>query len=133
VERETRHNPRLDDEMKKEVASITHGSPTDSRAEEFREAEPPVDGDAGVDFKRDETLPLTKDGPSPVEFEERSELARWLNPSAFPGDRQSLIDAAKENQAPDSVLEKLSRLPEGKYENVNEVWTALGGREESRF
>jgi hypothetical protein len=133
VERETKHNPRLDDEMKKEVASITHGSPTDSRAQEFREAEPPADGDAAVDFKRDETVPLTKDGLSPAEIEERSELARWLKPSAFPGDRQTLIDAARENQAPDAVLERLSGLPEGKYENVNELWTSLGGREESRF
>lgn len=133
MERETKHNPRLDDEMKKEVASVTHGSPTDSRGQEFREAEPPADGDAAVDFKRDETVPLTKDGPSPAEFEERSELARWLNPSVFPGDRQALIDKATENHAPDSVLSRLARLPEGNFENVNDVWTALGGREESRF
>ncbi len=133
MERETKHNPRLDDVMKKEVASITHGSPTDSRAQEFREAEPPADGDAPVDFKRDETVPLTKGGPSPAEIEERSEMARWLKPSAFPGDRQTLLDAARENQAPDAVLERLSGLPEGNYENVNELWTVLGGREEKRF
>jgi hypothetical protein len=35
----TKHSARLDDELKKEVGSLTHGSPAESRKEEWREQE----------------------------------------------------------------------------------------------
>lgn len=38
-----KHSPRLDDEMEKEVSSITRGSPIEARADEFRMKEPSGD------------------------------------------------------------------------------------------
>lgn len=60
-------------------------------------------------------------------LEERSEIARFLGTSAFPGDRESLVAVAVGNEATDHVLAELQRLPGGQtFENVQDVVTALG-------
>jgi hypothetical protein len=106
-----------------------------TRAEEWREAEPSGEdqptGDRG-------TIPEdrrgTPDGMSSDDVEARSDIARFLGLSAFPGDRESLMRAARDNQAPDSVLGPLQSLPSGEqFENVQDVVRALGmGTEQHR-
>lgn len=124
------HGPRLDDEMAHEVRGVVQGRPG-GRAEEWREAEP-----SGEDQPAGTLVPEldaghrggAPAGMSPDEREARSRLGRYLNRSAFPADRATLTAAARAAQAPDDVLGWLSQLaPEGRYQTVSEVWTALGG------
>jgi hypothetical protein len=60
--RSEKHNPRLDDEMKRETKSLVRGAPVEARAEESREQEGPADG---------EPTPQSIISPPPPE-EERS-------------------------------------------------------------
>lgn len=113
-----KHGPRLDDEMKSEVSGLQQGEPIDPRAEEWHISEPPEDDD--------ELAPGT-------ETEARSELARYIRPRRFPARREDLIVEAKEQNAPDEIVDLLSRLPaQASFTNVAEVWEALGGGREHR-
>jgi hypothetical protein len=111
-------NPRVDAELGQETEGLQRGAPVDSRAEEYRSQE-----EGGDDQPAPDTRPEVE-----TEIEARSELARFLEPSAFPADREALLAAAREQQAPDPVLALLSGLPEGQtFANVEQVWEALGG------
>lgn len=60
--------------------------------------------------------------------EERSALARSIDPSVFPAHRDELIECAERHFAPEPVLERLRSLPDDRqYDNVQEVWEASGG------
>lgn len=122
----TKHSPRLDDELKKEVGSLIHGSPAESRKEEWREQEGAADGEREPSSRTVDPTALGPDGPSA-----RAELSRHLRRSAFPGDREALVAEAEQNDAPEPVLLALRRLPEGtKFATVYDVWEALGGEVE---
>ncbi|KQX62926.1 hypothetical protein ASD06_11975 [Angustibacter sp. Root456] len=71
---------------------------------------------------------------TPADVEERSQLARFLDPSAFPASGEELVAAAQANQAPDVVVDRLRRLPAGEqFENTQDVARAAGlGTEERR-
>lgn len=132
MERNTTHGFRIDDAMAKETASLTKGAPIESRVEEWREAEPsgedqPVaDGILNGDAR-------AAGGMGHDELELRSELAKRLRKSAFPANRQTLEEIAREEQAPGPILDLLRRLPDGRtYENTQDVWTTLGGHVEER-
>jgi Protein of unknown function (DUF2795) len=120
-----KYSPRLDDELKKEVGSLTRGSPAESRKEEWREQEGAAD---------DEREPSSRTGDpgalGPDNETARAELSRHLRLSAFPGDRESLLAEAEANAAPEPVLAALGRLPDGSFDTVYEVWEALGGKVE---
>ncbi len=63
----------------------------------------------------------------------RTELAASLQPSVFPAGKEELLASAQEMGATPSVIEALGRLPDGQtFENVQQVWTALGGTSEQR-
>jgi Protein of unknown function (DUF2795) len=120
--------------MAHETRGVVQGGPVGARAEEWREAEP-----AGEDQPDDSLVPEpgaghrggAPIGMTPDEREARSRLGRYLNRSAFPADRAALTAAARAAQAPDDVLGALARLaPDGRYQTVSEVWTALGGASE---
>jgi len=114
-----KHGPRLDDELKHEVAGLQQGAPVEPRAEEWRTPEPP-DEDA------DEQAPGTA-------TEARSELARYLRPSRFPARREDLLTEAVDQNAPDEIVDRLRRLPgDVAFDNVADVWVALGGGRERR-
>lgn len=111
-------NPRVDAELKQETEGMQRGAPVDSRAEEYRKQE-----DGADDLPAPDARPEVD-----TSVEARSELARHLEPSAFPADRDALLAAAGEQDAPDGVIGLLSGLPEGQtFQNVEEVWEALGG------
>lgn len=118
-----RHGPRVDDDLENLTQSMTRGAPLESRAEEEREQEGPAEGDPVPD--------AVLDGRDD-EFQLRSEIARHLEPSAFPASRSELIDVARRERAPDEVLRLLEWLPDRRYENVASVWEALGGHRELR-
>ena len=128
-----KHSPRVDDELDHETRSLQQGSPVESRVEEHREQEGPGDGqptpDARLSGARASAASLDLD-----DAETRADIARFLTPSAFPADREALLADAAGNHATTEVLERLQVLPAGRaYENVQDVWSALGGAVEHRF
>ena len=128
-----KHSPRVDEEMDRETRSLQQGAPVESRVEEHREQEGPGDGqptpDARLSGGRATAASLDLD-----DAETRADIARFLTPSAFPADRDALLTDAEANNAPAEVVERLQALPAGRaYENVQDIWAALGGTVEHRF
>ncbi|MFC0526959.1 DUF2795 domain-containing protein [Phytohabitans kaempferiae] len=128
----SKHGPRLDEEMAREVRGTVQGV-AGSRAEEWREPEP-----AGEDQPEATGVPAgdrragAPQGMTDQEVEQRSRLGRYLELSALPADREHLRHTAEKNQAPDDVIDALNRLPAGRtYETVSEVWATLGHANES--
>ena len=128
-----KHSPRVDEELDHETQSLQQGAPVESRVEEHREQEGPGEDqptpDARLTGGRATAASLDLD-----DAEARADIARFLTPSTFPADREALLADAQDNQAPAEVLERLQALPAGRaYENVQDVWAALGGTVEHRF
>jgi hypothetical protein len=128
-----KHGPRLDDDLHDDTRSLEQGAPVEARVEEGREQEGPADDqptpDARLAGGRATAASLDLD-----DAEARADLARFLNPSTFPADRAALLADASGNQASVRVLERLQALPAGRtFQNVQEVWVALGGMVEHRF
>jgi Protein of unknown function (DUF2795) len=121
-----RHNPRLDDELKRETESLVRGAPVESRAEEWREKEGSADGE------REPSARTRAGGIGADEVAQRTNLSRHLRLSVFPAERQALLDEAESNNAPSEVLADLRRLPAGViFGTVHEVWAALTGTVET--
>jgi Protein of unknown function (DUF2795) len=128
-----KHGPRLDDDLHDDTRSLEQGAPVEARVEEEREQEGPADDqptpEARLAGGRATAASLDLD-----DAEARADLARFLNPSTFPADREALLADATGNQAPAVVLERIQALPAGRtFQNVQEVWVALGGTVEHRF
>ena len=126
-----KHSPRVDEELDHETRSLQQGAPIESRVEEFREQEGPGEDQPTPEprLSEDRTGSLDLD-----DAEVRSDIARYLDPSAFPADREGLVANAEANNAPEAVLERLQALPAGRtYEAMPDVWAALGGTVEHRF
>jgi len=63
----------------------------------------------------------------------RSDMARFLQPSAFPAKKSAVVASARKDEAPGHVLAELERLPaDVEFSNVAAVWEALGHRTEHR-
>jgi Protein of unknown function (DUF2795) len=129
----SKHGPRVDEEMDREVSGTVHGT-AGSRVEEWRQPEPP-----GEDQPEATTAPVgetragTPFGMTADDVEQRSRLARYIGLSALPGDRDALRRSAEDNEAPDDVLAQLARLPaDTEFQNVAEVWAALGHSNEAQ-
>ncbi|WP_059008937.1 DUF2795 domain-containing protein [Streptomyces specialis] len=120
-----RLNVHRDDVMKHELQGMLRGDhPT--RAEEWRDQEPPAEDDPDlVDG------PVPPRGATTTEEAEneafRFELARHLRRSVFPAERGELLSVLSETHAPDRLVETVEELPPGHaYANVQEVADALG-------
>lgn len=117
TERSAQHGPRIDEAMQDELQGLVRGAPAETRAREDLEPEPtevPVAGASPGDEEHRQVV-------------QRSELARFLRPSAFPGRADTLLAVAREEQAPDAVLDQLESLPRGPvYATLGEIWETLG-------
>lgn len=114
----TKHGPNLDEQMGSEAEVSNEDQGAASRAEEGRIMEDAVD--RPLSDLREET--------------QRSILARYLRPSTFPADKESILQEARANHALEGVLRALEALPQqAQFENVGAVWEAVGGDAESRF
>ncbi|MEU6851863.1 DUF2795 domain-containing protein [Actinacidiphila alni] len=73
-------------------------------------------------------------GMTPQDVIVRSELARHLERSVYPADRDTLLASLRRHQAPDGLTALVSRLPAADtYPNLQGVVTALGlGAERGR-
>jgi hypothetical protein len=124
-DRNTQHGSRLDEAMEAEVEGLVRGAPIDTRARDDLGTEP-LDDDATP-------LPDPEDELHHREVLGRSDLARFLRPSAFPADADTLLDIAREEHAPAEVLAEIDALARGRdYVTVGEVWAALGHEPEHR-
>ncbi|MGQ5264366.1 DUF2795 domain-containing protein [Micromonospora sp. ZYX-F-536] len=130
----SKHGPRIDEQMSQEVSGLVQGPGTGgSRVEESRVPEP-----AGEDQPEATTAPAGElrtgapKGMSSEDVEQRSRLGRFITMSALPGDRATLIANARDNEAPDDIVAALERLPEStRYQTISEVWAALGNKNET--
>jgi len=114
-----KHASRLDDELERETRSIEQGAPVEARAQEGRQAEAAGDDESHPDAR------LSSPGGDVDRdaLEERSELAMFLQPAAFPGRKGDLLASAREQHAPGGIIARLERLPDDReYENVQAVW-----------
>jgi len=84
----------------------------------------------------DGTVTSSAMGPAEQTHDEalaRSDMARFLQPSAFPARKSAIVASAREDDAPGQVLAQLERLPaDVEFSNVAAVWEALGHRTEHR-
>jgi hypothetical protein len=118
----------MDEALAEAAEPMERGGPETGRVEDFRLQEspgtgtpPPDPADAGEDG----------DALTPFGVRARSELARHLEPSVFPADREALLGSVRDRPGAEEVATALGRLPEGRqFANVQEVWEALGGGED---
>lgn len=122
------NSPRRDDELAAETRGYTQGAAGTPRVEEWHEPEPPGEDQPAAS----EIDPTAGAGGSPpgmdaADVAGRSELARFLSPSAFPGDRAALLASARDNDAPEQIVRQVEALPgDREYVNVSAAWEALG-------
>ena len=130
-----KHTPRIDENLKSETRSMVQGSPVEARAEEYREQEGPGEGEPVPDARLVGGRTAGNAGqPTDEELEARAEIARHLDPSVFPADREALLGSARANHAPAWITDLLSALPDGRtHPNTESVWETLGGTVERRF
>jgi hypothetical protein len=121
-----KHSPRIDDELKHDDASLTHGSGVEARSQDAR-AEQDTETLPNPADRRDlRDVPGTD--MTTDDIDARSKLAMAVSSASFPADRSTLVTAAEGAFAGDDVLGRLRRLPDGRpFENVEAVWEALGG------
>jgi Protein of unknown function (DUF2795) len=117
------HGPIMDDELRRQTESLERGAPVESRSEEEREEASPTEGEPASDQRLQGGRPAGLD-----DVEARSELARFLQPSVFPADRDGLLRSVAETDAPQSIVRAIRSLPDSKvYDNVQSVWEDLTG------
>lgn len=135
MERSSKHGARRDEALQHDVEGMLR-SGRSTHSEDFVDPEPPADDEPSVTRSPDEPLiggtPEELSGP---EVDTRAQLADALRRSAFPNDAEGLLTAARERGAPERIVAELAKLPDGaEYQNVGEVWRALGhDTEEHRF
>ena len=125
-----KHSSMVDEALKHETASIVQGD-KEARSDEFREQEGPAEGEPTPDARLRGGGEIPGVGLSLDDIEGRSELARFLEHRQFPARPEELAAHARERHAPDGVVDQLRQAPDRLYENVAEVWAALGGRNET--
>ncbi|HEY0533599.1 MAG TPA: DUF2795 domain-containing protein [Actinoplanes sp.] len=104
----SKHSARVDDEMADEVRGTVQGT-AGGRAEDWHMAEPSGEDQPAVSVVPDTANDFSRFG---------SYLGR-----VFPADRETLLASAREFEAPDDVIDRLSALPPGRiYQNAAEVW-----------
>ena len=123
MERESaKHSPRIDEQMKVSGRRDFERTTSDDLLPGEEMADPV---NANVDYS-----PEAAAIPD-AEVEARSELARYAAPADWPADKDTLLEVAQSDFAPDRVIERLSQLPDGeRFENVAAVWEATGGATE---
>lgn len=123
MDENTKHSPRVDEELHHETRSIEQGEPVEAHTrEDLHQEDLPPDA-----ANRPEGVG-TPVGLGPADVEDRARVASALRPSAFPATRDRLLEAGVDEQAPPDILEALRRLPAGVvYQHFEDVWEALGG------
>lgn len=106
MERNDKNSRRLDEQRQHEVQGLVQGAPVSSR-EDFKEQEGIGPLEPG---RRPETAEAVGDQPSIDEATVRAEFIRWLRPGDLPTTAPDLAAAAREDSAPDWVVQALETL-----------------------
>jgi hypothetical protein len=115
-----KHSPVREDHPRKESESLIRGGGA-TRTE----------GDGSGGRSTPPEHPGAPRGMSPADVARRAELTRHLPPSEFPADRGRLLAHLRTRRAPDSVVDAISGLPEGReFQSLGEVVRAIGVRTE---
>ncbi len=123
-----------DDRLKSATEGMMRANRS-THAQEWKDPEPSGEDQPDVDHQPHGTMTGgMPNGMNASDVEDRSQLATYLG-RVYPADRETLLDAARRNSAPDRFLAELASLPEQHtFDNVQEVWAALGhGVEDHRF
>jgi hypothetical protein len=127
VQRRSDKVNRLEDEqLKHEAEPLVRGAAI--ARDDWRDQEAPGDDEPLADQSRRPDLDQ-ESGSSLTQrdVQERSEIARFIEPHVFPAHRDDLIDSAHAQGATVSVLSCLDALPgDRQYDNGQDVWMALG-------
>src|SRR3954467_15504092 len=125
-------SPRLDEQMQHETEGLVRSGRSTS-AEEWKDPEPSGEDQPDADRVPDGTLVGgTPAGMTADDVEGRAELATYIGKDAYPVVRAQVIDLVMERQAPDRIIDLVKNLPSDReYQNINEIWTAVGGNVES--
>lgn len=109
-----KHSPHVDEELKSSRHNGEAGTRHDGRPEE---------GDMEVLRESGEGSPGPKEDPH---VGVRAEVARFLGPAAFPGNKGRLIAVARDHNVTDDVLRLLDDLPSDRtFETTQDVVDAL--------
>ena len=118
----SKHGPQRDDELEREDREITHtGEP--QQGPEWRQTEP---------FNEPYSTPEdqmvgTPAGTTPSDVYARTDIAVYLQPHKLPADRCTILDYARQEGAPDEVMDALGRLPADRiFHTIGEVVRAIG-------
>jgi hypothetical protein len=124
TDQSAQHGQRVDDEMSSDVEALVRGAPVGTRAREDLDAEAP---------ETKVPLPDPRDEERHEAVLQRSELARFLRPSALPAHAAALLEVAHEEAATEIVLRELQRLPRDvEFPTIAAIWEALGHETEHR-
>lgn len=123
-----KHSARQDDALAHEVEGMVRSGHS-THAEEWKDPEPSGEDQPSVSLDPEGALVGgTPDGMTSADVDGRSELASYLGRHAFPSSAEQVRQTAAANEAPDRILDRLAGLPADRgYQNVQEVWTDLGG------
>lgn len=128
-----KHSPMRDDELKNETRGLVQGG-RGTHAEEWKDPEPSGEDQPQADLAPEGTLyGGTPEGMDADDVEGRSQLASYLGKDDYPMVREQILDRVIDGRAPDALVERVRTLPSGRqFQNVNEVWEALGGNVETQ-
>jgi hypothetical protein len=131
----SKHGPQLDDQMARETKGLIHGRGAGVRSQEWREAEPPAEGEPEPAWALEGYLDVAEGGEIDADRRDwRAKIGSFLHKGVFPANRDALVAAAQAAGAPEDVLSALSGLPaESDYANARDLWGALGLRIDERF
>ena len=129
-----KHSPMVDDQLKHETEGLVRSGHS-THAQEWKDPEPAGEDQPEADRAPDTTLVGgTPAGMTGDDVERRAELASYLGKEIWPADRGALLDRVLDADAPDHIVDLVRRVPDGSYDNVSDVWSALGGgTEQQRF
>ena len=115
MEMSDKHSARMDEDLQKD----TRGG-QDAR-EQLR-----------ADDSRPDVVQAQEGVLDDADAERRSALARAIEPGVFPARPAELEASAAGNFAADGIIRALQALPDRVYENVQDVWSTLGGPVEEK-
>ena len=125
-------SPRADEELKHQTQGMVRAGRT-THAEEWKDPEPVGEDQPDVDLAPEGTLHGgVPEGMTADDVEGRAEIAGFIGKAAYPLVREQVLDLVIDGEAPRRVVDLVRRLPSGRqFANVNEIWTALGGKVEA--
>ena len=118
----SKHGPQRDDEMEREDQEITHTAEP-QKGPEWRQTEPFNE----PQITPEEQMVGTPAGMNPSDVDARTDIAVYLQPHKLPADRRTILDSARQEGAPDEVMDALGRLPaDTVFHTIGEVVRAIG-------